>query len=542
VLGRPVCIHIHRAPVEVAASLQRRNKMPIEVGLLLWQRYVVSAHAAAEGLPAVRVAHRELMKEPMEVVSRVQRELEDLGVAGLRQPAPSEVAAFVNEELYRERELREDLQAFRDAPQVALHRAVANGRRLPVRLTQFGREARAALEAYEAGLPPVITPKEKRREEARRKEEALAREQALDAMLPAVGELRDAAEAQTGALQRVVTQTGALEQILHTQAGTLEQILGAQTNALEQILDAQSGALEQVTIALEAGRKQEAEHAARIEALVAENTELRDGLAARDREAATRSRDLVALREQFRSVSDAKASVDRALEDRFREIAQLTRMLDEAELGLETSRKEHAGVLQQVEALKKQVDALAKAGRERTDEVATLLAGLVARQQEVERLEARLARLRSENELFEARVRGAREIVARERSAIDAMKASRSWRVTRPLRWAVDLASRRSRGRNAGLARDRDLIRASGLFDDAWYLAVNPDVRDSGADPIEHYLVHGATEGRDPGGEFQTRFYLEAYPDVAGAGINPLVHYILHGAAEGRATKAGQGR
>ena len=71
---------------------------------------------------------------------------------------------------------------------------------------------------------------------------------------------------------------------------------------------------------------------------------------------------------------------------------------------------------------------------------------------------------------------------------------------------------------------------------------MNPDVRDSGADPIEHYLVHGATEGRDPSGEFQTRFYLEAYPDVAGAGINPLVHYILHGAAEGRATKAGQGR
>src|SRR5690606_19835979 len=215
----------------------------------------------------------------------------------------------VNQKLYRERELREDLQAVQDAPQVALHRAVAEGRRPPARLTRFDPDARAVLDAYESGLPPVVTPQEKRRADAERKEQALARDRALDAMLPAVDGLKGAAEAQTGALQRIVAQTGVLEQILRAQAGTREQ----------------------VTIVLEAGRQKEAAQAARIGPLVAEKAELRNGLAARDREAETRSRDFASLREQFQAVSGEKAAGDRSLAERFQEIAKLTRMLEEAE-------------------------------------------------------------------------------------------------------------------------------------------------------------------------------------------------------------------
>jgi hypothetical protein len=80
------------------------------------------------------------------------------------------------------------------------------------------------------------------------------------------------------------------------------------------------------------------------------------------------------------------------------------------------------------------------------------------------------------------------------------------------------------------------LLKRSGLFDEAWYLAQYPDVAKAGANPIEHYIVHGAEEGRNPSPTFDTRFYLNHYPDVAAAGFNPLVHYVMHGRGEGRRT------
>lgn len=41
-------------------------------------------------------------------------------------------------------------------------------------------------------------------------------------------------------------------------------------------------------------------------------------------------------------------------------------------------------------------------------------------------------------------------------------------------------------------------IKASGLFDEAWYLETYPDVRKSGYDPVVHYVWLGAQLGRDP--------------------------------------------
>jgi len=86
--------------------------------------------------------------------------------------------------------------------------------------------------------------------------------------------------------------------------------------------------------------------------------------------------------------------------------------------------------------------------------------------------------------------------------------------------------------------RDTAIILASGLFDSSWYLAENPDVAAAGMNPIEHYVLHGWKEGRDPSTSFITRAYLTSNPDVAAAGDNPLVHYILYGKAEGRSAEA----
>lgn len=84
------------------------------------------------------------------------------------------------------------------------------------------------------------------------------------------------------------------------------------------------------------------------------------------------------------------------------------------------------------------------------------------------------------------------------------------------------------------LIKEIQLLRSSPFFQSGWYLDRYPDVRANGVDPVEHYVRFGAAEGRDPGPRFCTSNYLAAHTDVAGALMNPLVHYILHGEKEGR--------
>jgi hypothetical protein len=78
------------------------------------------------------------------------------------------------------------------------------------------------------------------------------------------------------------------------------------------------------------------------------------------------------------------------------------------------------------------------------------------------------------------------------------------------------------------------ILRDSGLFDAAWYLAQYPDVQAAGVDPVRHFVIHGAADGRDPGPGFSSAHYLRLYPDVKAAGLNPLVHYLTAGWAERR--------
>ena len=89
-------------------------------------------------------------------------------------------------------------------------------------------------------------------------------------------------------------------------------------------------------------------------------------------------------------------------------------------------------------------------------------------------------------------------------------------------------------GRKWALKSQAESIRASGLFDEQWYLQTYPDVAQARIDPVEHYLRFGASDGRNPSAQFNTRWYRDAYSDVAATGMNPLLHYIEFGRREGR--------
>ena len=79
------------------------------------------------------------------------------------------------------------------------------------------------------------------------------------------------------------------------------------------------------------------------------------------------------------------------------------------------------------------------------------------------------------------------------------------------------------------------LVYSSDYFDADWYLSTYKDVKESGVDPAEHYLVFGAKEGRRPSTEFDGDWYLKRNTDVAKSGMNPLLHFLKYGKDEKRA-------
>jgi len=122
---------------------------------------------------------------------------------------------------------------------------------------------------------------------------------------------------------------------------------------------------------------------------------------------------------------------------------------------------------------------------------------------------------------------------------IHELLSSTSWRVTSPIRSLRHAArSRLASGLRRGLRilywlatfqmarrlEERRLVRrinSSGLFDAAFYTTHYPDLP-AGSDPVLHYVVSGAAEGRDPNPAFDTAVYLAAHPEAAAAGSNPL--------------------
>jgi len=139
-------------------------------------------------------------------------------------------------------------------------------------------------------------------------------------------------------------------------------------------------------------------------------------------------------------------------------------------------------------------------------------------------------------------------------SELEAIKASRSWRVAQFLKKVrskvapVDgkltrMAKKMSQSlikpiskawQKIRLRRDLAIIRRSPLFDRDWYLATYPDVLKMGVDPAKHYMYFGAFEGRDPSPKFLSSQYLDNNDDIKKSGMNPLVHFLKFGEREGR--------
>lgn len=155
--------------------------------------------------------------------------------------------------------------------------------------------------------------------------------------------------------------------------------------------------------------------------------------------------------------------------------------------------------------------------------------------------EAKDRRARSDVEVLAltGRLRAAERSIAvlqhdrgEERKRLESVLRSRSWRLTRPLRWL----SERFRRREAKLVRMHRRFEESGaakLFDGVHYRSQFDDPAEVGQVAVLHYLKYGHREGREPHALFDTSFYRGRCPELADGRLDPLTHYFEQGAARG---------
>ena len=59
-----------------------------------------------------------------------------------------------------------------------------------------------------------------------------------------------------------------------------------------------------------------------------------------------------------------------------------------------------------------------------------------------------------------------------------------------------------------------------------WFLSAYPDMRRVRLHPLDHYLLFGWREGRNPKPGFDGRDYVRRHPECAALGMNPLQHLL----------------
>ena len=499
----PVGIHIYRNPVEVASSLHRRNGIPLSAGLALWEHYVRSALKVSEGMPRVVVLYRQLVEAPMDAVGKLFQELVEAGVGGLRMPSEREIAAFIERDLYRERESRSDLRAYAGRPQVALFEALQQGQLIPE--GKRDEEYYGVLEKYEASLAPM-GPTFIQGEKVTAIEESLREQLSLrEREVELVREFYDRREAD---MKRQEDIWGKLEQQHQQRIAVLEQGIRARDERIK---------------VLEAAHQQDRELVGMHEA-----------------EIRARDERIEALEESVRAEQIRAGAIRTAADEKVASLSsQVEAMANERNALREELTAVDAAMLDQRSTLarREQESALAVAARLKVEQA------LQVRHQEIAVLTKLLLESRSELAALTARV----EIyevhsmkLAQMRGQLEAelaeIKRGRAWRLIGMMRSASRSLGVRKMAVSP-LVQNVALVRDSGLFDVAWYLRNYSDVADSGVDPVEHFLRFGASELRDPGPGFSTAAYLRNNPDVLDSGVNPLLHYIGNGKSEGRSPK-----
>jgi len=105
---RPLVAHIHRNPLQVAASLEARDGFPRDLSLLIWLRHVLEAEHGSRELPRFFTSYARLLANWSGVTKALQEQL-DLSLPRFNNTAARKVEAFLSADLKHQTDPAEKL-------------------------------------------------------------------------------------------------------------------------------------------------------------------------------------------------------------------------------------------------------------------------------------------------------------------------------------------------------------------------------------------------------------------------------------------------
>ncbi|MFC2970559.1 sulfotransferase family protein [Acidimangrovimonas pyrenivorans] len=371
---RPLVVCTHRNPLDVAASLERREGWPLAYGLLLWLRHVLDAEAGSRGRPRFFTSYERLIGNWAGVVAEMEQALE-MTLPRKSASVAAEVEAF----------LSRDLQHFRKDPDAAIANPLLSG---------WLRDSYDILETW--------AQKGERKADHARLDRIRAE---LNAAAPAFGGLIQAALSARGevtglrtTLEERETALQEAEAALGTARGENEDLRAARARLQKGLEEAQAmleetregrrnsdQRVEELTARISAKEKQIAETRAALDAARRQGEELRGSRQNQQETLQKLQAQLAALR-QARQTADQKAAQAQA------EVERLTDELAERDKALEEGRHERDKLRSSLEQRSHEAEQVGLELKAKADEAAQVARELTTARRKCERYQHDLER------------------------------------------------------------------------------------------------------------------------------------------------------
>ena len=99
-LAQPLAVCVHRNPLEVALSLQKRNGFTLAFGLALWEYYTVNMLKNTSDLNRIFISYNKVMENSIQSVNQIQQAFTTFDIP-LKVPSKEKIPELVDTNLYR---------------------------------------------------------------------------------------------------------------------------------------------------------------------------------------------------------------------------------------------------------------------------------------------------------------------------------------------------------------------------------------------------------------------------------------------------------
>ena len=243
----PVCVYVHRSPIQIAQSLKTREGFPLTLGIALWEKYNLHGLAHCADMPRILVSHEELMTNPVAAVKKLHQDLVDCEVQGLRLPSEKEIRAFIEPKLFREHGNTQLQNAYINPQQAILFEAFENGSIFQLDpLPELSEGAAEVLEDYKNKITAKQEALELQQKIGKRDEEIVQCHEEIDQFETIVAQCHE----EIAALQNKLEQANLT---LQTQAAHYQNkllVAENQLNSLEQEISVRNNQQHELQIQL----------------------------------------------------------------------------------------------------------------------------------------------------------------------------------------------------------------------------------------------------------------------------------------------------